>query len=43
MLMEPTRVDKDIIKAVQMDMANNPNKYIENWNENNPDHSLPLV
>ena len=20
----------------------NPNKYIENWNENNPDHAMPL-
>ena len=41
-LMESTKVDKEVIKAVQHDMAQNPNKYIGNWNENNPDHAMPL-
>jgi hypothetical protein len=42
-LMESSSVDKDIIKAVQADMQNNPNKYIANWNENNPEHQIPLT
>lgn len=37
-----TKVDKDIIKAVQADMRKDPNKYIQNWNVNNPDHAVPL-
>jgi len=41
-LMESTTVDPDIIKAIQMDMRNNPEKYIKNWNENNPHKQLPL-
>ena len=39
-LMDPPKVDKDVIKAVQSDIVNNPNKYFENWNLNNPDHKV---
>ena len=41
-LMEPSKVDKDVIEAVKKDLRNNPNKYIDNWNENNPNHAIPL-
>jgi len=41
-LMEMSKVDKDIIEAVKADMKANPDKYIKNWNENNPDHAIPL-
>ena len=41
-LMEPSKVDRDVIKAVQDDILENPNKYIENWNENNPEHKIPV-
>ena len=41
-LMEKSRVDPDIIKAVQDDMSSNPNKYIKNWNENNSHKKVPL-
>jgi len=41
-LMEPTKIDKDIIKAVQHDMINHQRKYVDNWNENNPNHFISL-
>jgi hypothetical protein len=37
-----TKVDSDIIEAVQADMKRDINKYIANWNENNADHAIPL-
>lgn len=40
--MNPSKVDKDIIKAVQADMLKDPDKYIRSWNKNNPDRALPL-
>jgi hypothetical protein len=41
-VMESTKVDKDIIKAVQADMKVDPTKYARNWNENNPEHAIPI-
>ena len=40
--MESSEVDAEIIKAVQADMRSSPAKYIRTWNENNPDHAVPL-
>ena len=33
---------KSLIDAVRQDILNDPNKYIENWNENNLEHAIPL-
>ena len=42
-VMSNTGVHDDIVEVVQNDVLANPNKYIQNWNENNPNMTIPLV
>lgn len=42
-VMAGSKGDSDIVEMVQKDLKNNPNKYIKNWNDNNPDMQISLI
>ena len=42
-VMEGASGDSDTVDIVQKDLKENPNKYIKNWNDNNPDMQIPFI